>query len=357
MGRANAAYYATHDPFADFTTSPEIAQAFGEILGLWAAVTWEQLGRPAPVLLAEAGPGRGTLMADALRAITRAAPAFRAALSLHLIETSPRLRALQAAALPAGTVWHDRLDTLPDAPLILLANEFLDALPIRQFVRRGEVWTERFVAGGAFVELPADPPAPLTSPAPRERSPRRGAAGEGGPRTSGAGPSPGALCAPTSPASGRGDRVVEICEPAREFVAALAARLAARPGAALLLDYGPAEPATGDSLQALRGGTPADPLADPGEADLTAHVDFPTLAALARASGASVHGPLPQGALLTRLGLFQRTDRLARGQPPARAMALVAAARRLAEPVRMGRLVKALALCHPACPTPAGFEA
>ena len=322
MGRANAAYYATHDPFADFTTSPEIAQAFGEILGLWAAVAWEQHGRPAPVLLAEAGPGRGTLMADALRAITQAAPAFREALSVHLIETSPRLRALQAAALPAGTGWHERLDTLPDAPLILLANEFLDALPIRQFVHRGAGWTERFVAEGAFVELPADPPAPITSPA-----------------------------------SGRGETVVEICEPAREFVAALAARLAARPGAALLLDYGPSAPTAGDSLQALRGGIPADPLADPGEADLTAHVDFPALAAIARASGAAVHGPLPQGALLTRLGLFQRTDRLARGQPPARAMALVAAARRLAEPVRMGRLVKALAVCHPACPTPAGFEA
>ena len=322
MGRANAAYYASHDPFADFTTAPEIAQAFGEILGLWAAVTWQALGSPAPVLLAEAGPGRGTLMADALRAISRAAPAFRAALSVQLIETSPRLCALQAAALPAGTVWHARLDTLPDAPLILLANEFLDALPIRQFVRRGAGWSERFVADGAFVERPADPAA-LT----------------------------------ISAASGGDGTVVEVCEPAREFVAALARRLAARPGAALLLDYGPAEPATGDSLQALRGGIPADPLADPGEADLTAHVDFPALAAIARAAGAAVHGPLPQGALLTRLGLFQRTDRLARGQPPARAMALIAAARRLAEPVRMGRLVKALALCHPDCPTPAGFEA
>ena len=322
MGRANAAYYATHDPFADFTTAPEIAQAFGEILGLWAAVTWEQLGRPAPVLLAEAGPGRGTLMADALRAIGRAASAFRDALSPHLIETSPRLRAAQAAALPAGTVWHEGLDTLPDAPLILLANEFLDALPIRQFVRHGEGWTERFVAAGAFVELPAVPPAAVTASA-----------------------------------DGSEEAMVEFCEPARAFVAALAGRLAARPGAALLLDYGPAEPATGDSLQALRGGIPADPLADPGEADLTAHVDFPALAALARDAGAATYGPLPQGALLTRLGLFQRTDRLARGQPPARAMALVAAARRLAEPVRMGRLVKALALCHPACPTPAGFEA
>ena len=136
MARANAAYYATHDPYRDFTTSPEISQVFGEILGLWAAVVWEQLGRPDPVLLVEAGPGRGTLIADALRAIGRVAPAFQAALRLHLIETSPRLRALQAELLP-GATWHDGLDTLPNLPVLLLANEFLDALPIRQFVRRG----------------------------------------------------------------------------------------------------------------------------------------------------------------------------------------------------------------------------
>ena len=151
MARANAAYYATHDPFADFTTSPEITQVFGELLGLWAAVTWDLLGRPSPVLLVEAGPGRGTLMADALRAIAQVAPAFRAALSLHLIETSPRLRALQAARLP-DAAWHESLATVPQKPLLLLANEFLDALPIRQFVRRGHGWVERFVGPKGYVE-------------------------------------------------------------------------------------------------------------------------------------------------------------------------------------------------------------
>ena len=144
MARANAAYYATHDPFADFTTSPEISQVFGELLGLWAAVTWELLGRPDPVLLVEAGPGRGTLMADALRAIAQAAPGFRAALSLHLIETSPRLRAVAGGARcptrPGTTAWP----RVPDGAVVLLANEFLDALPIRQFVRRGDGWTERW---------------------------------------------------------------------------------------------------------------------------------------------------------------------------------------------------------------------
>ncbi|HVB69275.1 MAG TPA: SAM-dependent methyltransferase [Acetobacteraceae bacterium] len=365
MARANAAYYATHDPFADFTTAPEIAQAFGEILGLWAAVTWDLLGRPDPVLLVEAGPGRGTLLADALRAIGQVAPGFAGALSLHLIETSPRLRAAQAAALPAGmaarATWHDSLDSVPEAPLLLLANEFLDALPIRQFVRDGGGWGERYVADGSFIIRPAAPgepaalpawgasdgPDPTGRPAARDRQ-ARDESDAGADRAEDDGP------------AGDHDQaaagILEVCEAAHAFVGALAARLTRHPGAALLLDYGPAAPATGDSLQALRAGRPADPLAAPGEADLTAHVDFPGLARRARAAGVAVHGPLAQGLLLTRLGLFQRTDRLARGQPPARAAGLIAAARRLAEPHRMGRLFKALALCHPDCPTPPGFE-
>jgi SAM-dependent MidA family methyltransferase len=142
MARANAIYYATRDPFADFTTAPEISQVFGEIVGLWAAVTWQLLGSPTPIALVEAGPGRGTLMADACRAIRRAAPDVAAALNVHLIETSPRLRAAQASRLP-GATWHDDLDSVPAIPIILLANEFLDALPIRQFVRRGGGWNSR----------------------------------------------------------------------------------------------------------------------------------------------------------------------------------------------------------------------
>jgi SAM-dependent MidA family methyltransferase len=313
MARANAAYYATHDPFADFTTAPEIAQAFGEILGLWCAVVWDQAGRPDPVVLAEAGPGRGTLMADALRAVGQTAPAFGAALRLHLIETSPRLRAIQADRLPEAT-WHDRIDELPPAPLLLLGNEFLDALPVRQFVRRGDVWAERHVADGRFAERPADdPPAP-------------------------------------DAADGT---VAERCEAALDLARTLTARLVQYGGAALFLDYGGG---AGDTLQSLRAGRPADPLADPGSADLTAHVDFAAFADAARDSGATVHGPEPQGLFLARLGLFQRTDRLARGKPPAQAAALIDAARRLAEPDRMGRLFNALAVCHPGLPTPPGFS-
>jgi NADH dehydrogenase [ubiquinone] 1 alpha subcomplex assembly factor 7 len=151
--------------------------------------------------------------------------------------------------------------------------------------------------------------------------------------------------------------VVEVCEPAIAFARSLGSRLTARPGAALFLDYGPEHSAPGDSLQALRDGRPAEPLSEPGTADLTAHVDFATVASTARDAGAATHGPLAQGLFLTRLGLFQRTDRLARTQPPVRAAALIDAARRLVEPDRMGRLFKALAVCHPACPPPPGFEA
>jgi SAM-dependent MidA family methyltransferase len=313
MARANALYYANHDPFADFTTSPEISQAFGEVLGAWATVTWDQMGRPDPVILAEAGPGRGTLMADALRAIDRVAPAFRAALRLHLVETSPRLRAIQAAALP-GAAWHDRVEDLPGLPLILLANEFLDALPIRQFVRRGGAWTERFVADGAWAEHPTDPPAWMTSDA------------EDG-------------------------TVREYRDPA--LAIHIGDRLRTAPGAALFLDYGPYASGPGDSLQALRDGKPADPLTDPGEADLTAHVDF---AAFARESGLPSHGPVAQGKFLTRLGLFARVNRLATTLPPRQAARMTEAGRRLAEPDRMGALFKALVLTSPGLPTPAGFE-
>ncbi len=315
MARANAAYYATHDPFRDFTTAPEITQVFGEILGLWAAVTWEAMGRPSPVLLAECGPGRGTLMADARRAIARVAPAFHAALRLHLVESSPRLRSIQASLLP-GATWHDTLASFPPGPLLLIANEFLDALPIRQFVRRGAGWSERHVTDGAFVERPAT--------------------------------------GPDRPAAD-GD-IVERNEPALALVATLARRLAAEQGAALFLDYGPAESAPGDSLQAIRAGAPADPLAESGSADLTAHVDFAALAQAAIHAGAAVHGPIPQGLFLSRLGLFQRSGQLARTQPPARAATLMQAAQRLAEPTRMGRLFKVLCVCHPSLPTPAGFQ-
>lgn len=321
MARAVARYYATHEPFGargDFTTAPEISQAFGECLGAWAAVVWETMGRPDPVLLVELGPGRGTLMADALRAVAEVAPGFRAALRVHLVEASPRLVSLQRATLAnAVTAWHADLATLPDGPAILLANEFLDALPIRQFIRRADAWRERAVLDGVFVEIDAHDALPLPSAAP-----------EGA--------------------------IQEISEAARALAAALGARLAAQGGAFLTLDYGPSESGFGDSLQAMRAQGSADPLRDPGSADLTAHVDFSALAAAARATGAATHGPIPQGVFLQRLGLATRAAMLARLRPTA-AREQLSGAQRLLAPEGMGRLFKAVCLCHPALPRPPGF--
>ncbi len=333
MSRANAAYYATHDPFRDFTTAPEISQVFGELLGAWAAVVWAQMGQPNPVLLAEAGPGRGTLMADALRAAGQVAPAFRAALHVHFIETSPRLRAIQARNVPAA-VWHDDVGALPAAPMVLLANEFLDALPIRQFEQRGSTWHERYVQNGVLTLRPA---TAEKTPLPPLRE-REGPAAQ---RWEGVGAQP-AMSAD----------IFEWCEAAEAWSATVAARLARDGGAALILDYGGG---TGDTLQALRGGKPADPFEDPGMADLTAHVDFPAIVRAAQAQGAATSGPVTQGVFLAQLGLHERTEILARANP-ARAAMLREAAARLAAPDRMGTLFKAAAITHPGLPPPPGFE-
>lgn len=324
MARAAAAYYARPaSPFGragDFTTAPEISQAFGEVLGAWCAVAWGRMGQPDPVILAECGPGRGTLMADALRAVGQAAPGFRAAARVHLVEASPSLREAQARALPGQVAaWHDDLAGLPPGPLLLLANEFLDALPIRQFVRRGGAWLERHVQDGAFVELPAEAPPPLPDDAP-----------EGA--------------------------VKEVSEPSLAFVAALSRRIAAQGGAALLVDYGYAGPAFGETLQAVAAHeTGLDPLAEPGSRDLTAHVDFAAMAGAARAAGAAAFGPLPQGLLLQRLGLMTRAAMLAQARPRLGGE-ILSGAERLVAAEGMGRLFKALALCHPGIGTPPGFE-
>jgi SAM-dependent MidA family methyltransferase len=227
------------------------------------------------------------------------------------------LREAQAARLGDAVVaWHADVASLPEAPMILLANEFLDALPIRQFIRRADGWRERHVVGGAFLEIPSDIALPEDAP-------------EGA--------------------------IQEVNEAAHHFATWVGTRLARDGGAALLIDYGPAESGFGDSLQAMRAGQPVDPLAAPGEVDITAHVDFAAFAAAARAAGAVAHGPLPQGVFLQRLGFMTRAAMLAR-LDPARAKAHLAAAHRLTAPEAMGRLFKALALCDSSLPIPAGFE-
>jgi SAM-dependent MidA family methyltransferase len=320
MARAVAAYYAGREPFGaggDFTTAPEISQAFGECLGLWAAVTWEAMGRPDPVLLVELGPGRGTLMADALRAVGEVAPAFRAALRVHLVEASPRLREAQAARIPDAT-WHDGLETLPDGPALVLANEFFDALPIRQFIRRGTGWAERYVADGQFVERPAED-------------------------------------APALPPDAPEGTVAEHSAASLDIIRALAQRCRDQGGAALLIDYGPGEAVLGDSLQAMAAHGRAEVLAPAGTVDLTAHVLFAPLAATARAAGAAVHGPLPMGLFLQRLGIMSLAALQAR-RAPRLARQILSGAERLVAPEAMGRLFKALCLCHPKLPVPQGFE-
>ena len=319
-------YYATRDPLGragDFTTAPEISQMFGELLGLCLAQSWLDQGAPAPCVLAEPGPGRGTLMADIWRA-TRHVPGFHAAARVHLVEASATLRAVQAQRLAGLPVtWHRALGDLPDAPLWLVANEFFDALPIRQFVRDPAGWREVMVGLDAAGNLTPGLSPPLTLAALDHR------------------------LADTAPGA-----VVELCPAARPAMAAIADRIARHGGAAVVVDYGGWR-SRGDTFQAVRGNARADPFAQPGLADLTAHVDFQALAA---AAPGLMHSALtPQGVLLDRLGIGLRAERLARGLAGAALASHRAALHRLTAPTEMGSLFQALAFVRPGAPLPPGF--
>jgi NADH dehydrogenase [ubiquinone] 1 alpha subcomplex assembly factor 7 len=337
LGHPQYGYYATRDPFGaagDFITAPEISQVFGELLGLWCAAMWRLMGGPQPVRLVELGPGRGTLLADALRAIGQAAPEFRAALDVHLVETSPALRARQAERLGTdGVAWHDTWNGVPPGPALVLANEFLDALPVHQLVRQDGGWRERLVgrdpAGGFRFELSAQAPA-VAAALPRALAEQADALPDGS--------------------------IVEIRPAADALARALGARIATEGGAALIVDYGHAASAAGDTLQAVRGHRYADILAAPGEADLTAHVDFAAFAQAARAAGAMVHGPLTQGRFLRALGIEARAEALRDKASPDQAAAVDSATRRLIHPAEMGTLFKVLALSRAAPAPPPGFE-
>jgi len=317
MAAATRHYYASRDPFGargDFITAPEISQMFGELIGAWCADTWRQMGAPKRFVLAELGPGRGTLLSDALRAVPELAVA-----ELHLVEGSPALRAMQAEKLARyAPRWHERVEDLPGGPMILIANEFLDALPIRQFERAAAGWRERRVglggSGFAFTLAPTTeslPEAPLGA-------------------------------------------IREICPAARELAAWLAARLQRDGGAALFVDYGYVAGGFGDTLQSLRAHRRHDVLDDPGEADITGHVDFTAFARAA--TGANIFGPVEQGAFLHRLGIAERAERLMRSASREQARQIASARRRLVDPGAMGSLFKVMALANPALPTPAGFE-
>ncbi len=317
-------YYATRDPLGrggDFITAPEISQMFGELIGVWCAELWQRTGSPK-IHLVEIGPGRGTLMADLWRATAKVA-GFHAAADVHFVETSPALRTAQAERVPHA-IWHDSLESVPDdLPMILIANEFFDALPIKQFIRTPLGWRERMVGvdGGELVFVASERPGDLLVPAAVRDAP------EGS--------------------------VWEVSPASAAVAAEIGERLHARGGAALIIDYGYSGPALGDTLQAVRAHGFADLLADAGEADLTAHVDF---TAIGMASGVELHGPVDQSQLLLMLGLRERTEALARNATPEQAALLRSGSERLIAPDAMGSLFKALALTGTRWPIPTVFR-
>ncbi|TAM95835.1 MAG: class I SAM-dependent methyltransferase [Rhizobiaceae bacterium] len=314
-------YYMSHEPFGlegDFTTAPEISQMFGELLAAWLYNAWVEAGRPLPATVVEIGPGRGTLMQDMLRVFSKLDGRFLPAVTVALVETSPRLSGIQKARLasaPKLPVWHTDIATLPDTPLFIVGNEIFDAIPIRQYVRVKEGWRERLVAlddkdDFRFVAGPGTPD-PALLPAVAKRAPA--------------------------------GTIVEFAPARSALMDKIAARIAAKGGAGLFIDYGYLEPGTGDTLQALRQHAYDDVFAHPGEADLTAHVDFAALAAAAGAAGLQTQLST-QGDFLLKFGLLERAGHLGAGGDAVLQARLQAEVERLARPDQMGTLFKVLEL-------------
>jgi SAM-dependent MidA family methyltransferase len=313
----------------DFTTAPEISQIFGELIGLWLLEGWRSMDSPADFNLVEFGPGRGVLMEDILRA-TRLRMGFSKAACLWLLETSGRLRIEQQRRLKGAELkplWADELADVPAAPNLIVANEFFDCLPIRQFQRIERGWRERLVGVNDNGRLDY---------------------------TLGNTPPPESYGLPDDQASEPGD-IFEIGFAARDFMAELASRLVSEGGAALVIDYGHVASGLGDTLQAVRGHRFWPPLSTPGRADLTAHVDFGALADIAIDAGAAVYGPTPQGRFLERLGLALRTEMLCKDKPEDEQRTIRMGADRIAAPDQMGEIFKVMCVASPEFPAPAGF--
>ncbi|MET3581609.1 SAM-dependent MidA family methyltransferase [Mesorhizobium robiniae] len=314
-------YYTTREPFGaagDFVTAPEISQMFGELVAVWLYEAWLATGRPLPVTVAEIGPGRGTLMKDMLRTLSRLDPALTAAASFAMIETSPRLTAVQKqtlAAAPVAIGWHESIDTLPQTPLFIAGNELFDAVPIRQFVRAGTGWRERMIGLDGADELHffagAGSVDPTLLPNEAENAPQ--------------------------------GAIVEVAPARAALMATITERISSRGGAGLFLDYGYFRPGIGDTLQALRKHDHEDVLANPGEADLTAHVDFAALAAVVRAHGLDAHLST-QGEFLVEMGLLERAGQLGAKADQAAREKIASEVERLAGPQAMGDLFKVLAV-------------
>ena len=321
MGLCAGHYYNTHDPFLDFITAPEISQVFGELIGVWCVAQWQAMGSPAFFNLVELGPGRGTLMNDVLRA----AKIFRGPAQIHLVETSPRLRAIQGQSITA--TWHDTLTTVPEGPMLLIANEFFDALAIRQFETRDGKWHERVIGlADDHLQIGLIP----TNPPPASRG-RWHAQHDGG--------------------GGAARPIVIEYSPARNAIAAeISARLARHPGAALIIDYGHDVSAPGDTLQAMRQHKYIAITDHPGDCDLTSHVDFETL------RKAFAHSAiLEQRDFLLAMGLEQRIAALSARADSATQGVLQRAMSRLADKNQMGKLFKVMAAWSPGFPTPYPF--
>ena len=323
MGESNAHYYARKDPLGaegDFVTAPEISQMFGEMIGLWLADMWIRAGREEPVHYVELGPGRGTLARDALRAMKRYGLEPR----VHFVETSVAMKELQLRAVPEAQ-FHPDLANVPfEGPVLLVANEFLDALPLRQLIRTAEGWREVMVAtaGDRFVAVPGARPMDAALPESRRGEP------EG--------------------------TLIETNPAAAAVLYEVAGRLAQQGGAALFIDYGHAEERTGSTFQAVRRHQKVDPFEAPGEADLTAHVDFAMLAQIAQSRGARWLGTTTQGAWLRALGIEGRAEALGEFAPQHRE-ALYSAMHRLIDAAEMGELFKIMALAAPNWPDGVGL--
>ena len=321
LGDPEAGYYTTREPFGeggDFITAPEVSQMFGELIGAACLSAYEAIGAPGRFQLVELGPGRGTLMADLLRMATLR-PAFLEAARLNLVETSPRLRKIQEETLagaPLKPSFRESVRDIPDGPVILVANEFFDALPIHQFVRTADGWHERQIGLTAEGELTF---------------------GAGTPRL------PDHAVPPAFASSPEGT-VFETQPAANAIAEEIGARVARQGGAALLVDYGYLKTTPGDTLQALYRHAFDDVLAHPGEADLTAHVNFEALAHAVVRAGASALPPLTQGEFLLRLGLLERAGALGAGKSHEDQEAIRDAVERLAAPTQMGDLFKVLAV-------------
>jgi NADH dehydrogenase [ubiquinone] 1 alpha subcomplex assembly factor 7 len=322
LGHPLHGYYMSRDPFGpdgDFITAPEISQIFGELVGIWCAAAFQALGAPHQFNLIELGPGRGTLMSDILRA-TRVMPGFREGAQIHLVETSPTLRKLQAQKLGDTVTWHETIDGVPSGPSITIANEFFDALPIRQYEFHQGQWVERRVGLSADDRLVIGRTAfPLAGP----------------PATEGA--------------------ILEVGTLRDDIARLLGIRLAQSPGTVLVVDYGHGNSALGDTLQAVRSHEFCSILDSPGEADLTSHVDFESLGRAFAQGGAITHGPITQRQFLLHMGIEARADLLMAKAPPSDRKIIARAKERLAGGNEMGNLFKVMSATSPGLATPYPF--